>query len=74
MATTGLELKVKRVAADVKLNDLAARMGRSRATVWHYERQASVAEATVREYLDALATFGDVSTPGDPAAPTETAA
>lgn len=64
MPTTGLDLKLQRVGATVKQQDLAARMGRSRATLIRYEGLLKVPDEIVTLYLDSLATFRDVA--GDP--------
>jgi hypothetical protein len=63
MATSGLDLRLERVAARVKLKALAARMDRHRATVGRYEELAEVDEDVAREYRAALATFREVATP-----------
>ena len=60
MATTGIDLRVERTRAVVKQQDLAARMGRSRATVHRYEGLAIVPDEVAAEYRRALATFGNV--------------
>lgn len=52
--TTGVDLKVERVRAHVKAQDIAARMGVSRATVWVIERTAVVTPERARQYRDAL--------------------
>ena len=62
MSTTGLDLRLERVAARVKLQDLAGRMRRSRAPVHRYEGLAVVPADTAREYREALATFTDDAT------------
>ena len=62
MSTTGLDLRLERVAARVKLQDLAVRMRRSRATVHRYEGLAVVPAETANEYREALATFIDDAT------------
>jgi hypothetical protein len=61
MDTTGLDLRLERVAARVKLIDLAQRMGRHRATVARYEGLAVVDADIVYEYRQALATFRDIA-------------
>ena len=68
MATSGLDLRLERVAARVKLNALAARMERDRRTVGRYEGLAVVDTDVVTEYRAALATFRDVSTDHESAA------
>jgi transcriptional regulator with XRE-family HTH domain len=59
--TTGLELRLERTAARVKIVDLAQRMGKHRATVARYEGLAVVDEATADRYRRALATFRDIA-------------
>lgn len=59
MQTSGLELRLERVAARVKLIDLARRMGLHRATVARYEGLAVVDPETAYQYRAALATFRD---------------
>jgi hypothetical protein len=63
MATSGLDLRLERVAARVKLNALAIRMQRHRATVARYEELAVVDDAIAADYRTALATFREVATP-----------
>lgn len=57
MQTTGLELRLERTAARVKLIDLAKRMERSRATVARYEGLAVVDPDIAALYRVTLATF-----------------
>jgi transcriptional regulator with XRE-family HTH domain len=52
----------------VKQQDLAARMGRSRATVIRYEGLLRVPDDIQTLYLDALATFTEVAQPTTSAA------
>ena len=59
--TTGIELRLERVAARVKLIDLAKRMDVHRATVARYEGLAVVDADIAYEYRQALATFRDVA-------------
>ena len=61
MPTTGMDLKLQRVGAMVALKDLAARMERSRATIHRYEGLRVIPEDVARTYLEALATFQEVS-------------
>ena len=61
MATSGLDLRLERVAARVKLIDLAKAMTRSRATVARYEGLAIVPDDSAAEYRMALATFREVA-------------
>lgn len=62
MPTSGLDLRLERVAARVKLKDLAARMQRDRRTVARYEGLAVVDADVVAEYREGLATFNEVAT------------
>lgn len=62
MPTTGLDLKLKRVAKRVRVTDLATRMGVGHPRVSHIEGSALVTDDAARRYLDALATFDDVVT------------
>lgn len=62
MPTTGLDLKVKRVRANVKLLDLAERMNVSRQTLWGIERAGTVDPERVAQYLSALETCRNVKT------------
>jgi hypothetical protein len=62
MTTSGLDLRLERVAARVKLIDLAQAMGRHRATVARYEELAVVDAEIVAEYRSGLATFREVAT------------
>jgi hypothetical protein len=61
MATSGLDLRLERVAARVKLMDLAPVIGRDRRTVARYEGLAVVPEDVVQKYREALATFREVA-------------
>lgn len=56
MATTGLQLKVKRVAADVRLKDLAAQMGVTDSRVSRIEASRQVTPEAEARYLSALDT------------------
>lgn len=67
MATSGLDLRLERVAARVKLKALAERMERHRATVARYEELAVVDDEIASDYRAALATFRDVATQRDEA-------
>lgn len=62
MPTTGLELKLKRVAKRVRVTDLADRMGVGHPRVSHIEASAIVTDEARQKYLEALATFDDVAT------------
>lgn len=63
MPISGITLRLERVAAKVTIVDLAAQMGRHRATVANYENAASVSFEVAREYRAALATLTEVATP-----------
>jgi len=65
MPTTGLDLRLERVAARVKLIALAEAMKRDRRTVARYEGLAVVDPGVVNEYRESLATFGDIETTAD---------
>ena len=54
--TSGLELKLRRVAADVKSTELARAMGVSIARISHIERSRLVTDDAERRYVAALAT------------------
>ena len=62
MKTTGLELKLRRVAADVKSRDIAAVMGVHPSRITYIERSRVVADGTVERYVAALATCTTVTT------------
>lgn len=62
---TGIDLKVRRVAADVRLKDLAAVMGVSDSRVSRIEGSRQVTDDAAERYLRALATFGTVSAADD---------
>lgn len=68
MTTSGKDLKLERVAADVQANVLADRMKVSRSTLWHIEKAALVTDQQAADYRSALATFGDVATSSKDAA------
>ncbi len=53
---TGIELKVKRVAADIRLMDLAAAMGVSDSRVSRIEASRTVTAEAEARYLVALDT------------------
>ncbi len=57
--TTGMELRLERVAQRVSIKDLAARMGRSKPTVHRYEGQAIVDSRAAAEYRQALAAIAE---------------
>lgn len=62
MQTSGTDLKVERVRANVTIVDLAARMGLSRQALWGIERAAHVAPDRIAQYRQALLTFADLKT------------
>lgn len=55
--TTGMDLRLERTAARVKLGELAARMGRHPATLNRYEGRAVVPDDVAQEYRAALASL-----------------
>jgi len=64
MATSGLDLRLERVAARVKLKALADAMKRHRATVANYENAAVVSPEIATAYRAALATLTEVAEEG----------
>ena len=60
-ATTGLDLKLRRVRHRVRVIDLAAAMEVSHARISQIESLAVVTPQTTQRYLAALATLLDVS-------------
>lgn len=62
MQTTGTDLKVERVKANLTIQEVAARMGVSRQTVWGIERSAVVSPERAGQYRAALTTSGDITT------------
>lgn len=60
---TGLDLKLRRVAADVKGKDLAAVMGVSGAHLSRIENSRIVSTDTIERYISGLATFTTNTTP-----------
>ena len=55
MVTTGMELRLERTAARVRLGVLAARMGRHASTINRWEGAAVVPAERAAEYRAALA-------------------
>lgn len=55
--TSGKDLKLRRVEADVKTKDLAAAMGVPSSSVSRWENTRILREEVVEKYLAALATF-----------------
>ena len=64
MPTSGTDLKVKRVRARVKLNDLADAMGLSRQTLWVIENAGQVDPERVTQYLAAVETCRNIKAEG----------
>jgi hypothetical protein len=63
MASTGMDLKLKRIRRRVTTGDLAARAGwKARSRISQIEALAVVPEETEKRYLEALTTFPDVIT------------
>ncbi|MBX3031902.1 MAG: hypothetical protein KF809_17280 [Chloroflexi bacterium] len=60
--TTGLELRLERVALDVKVKDVAAAMGAPASSVSRLEKMRQVTEASAARYRDALARCAAVAT------------
>ena len=60
---TGKELQLRRVAMDVKLTDLAARIGVPHSSVSRWEHARNVTDRAAGRYLAALATFATNATP-----------
>jgi transcriptional regulator with XRE-family HTH domain len=60
--TTGMDLRLERTAARVRLQELAARMGRHPATLHRWELSAVVPATRAAEYRAALATFAEDAT------------
>ena len=61
MAMTGLDLKLRRVAARVTGRALAAEMGVGPSRITQIEREAYPTPETERRYLAALETLTDVT-------------
>lgn len=59
---TGLDLKVRRVAARVKAYELADAMGVSPSRVSALEREGFVTDQAAQRYLEALGTLQKVPT------------
>lgn len=62
---TGMDLKLQRVARQVKATDLAARMGVSRSYLSQLESRYAVQPDAASRYRDALATFPSLVRPSD---------
>ncbi len=54
METTGRQLRIERLQADVPIKALAARIGFSRQTVWTIERSPTVDPERAARYRRAL--------------------
>ena len=67
MLVTGMDLKLERVARQVKAMDLAARMGVSRSYLSQLEARYSVQPDMAERYREALATFPSLARPTEPA-------
>jgi predicted transcriptional regulator len=59
---TGLELKVRRVAAEVRSKEIAQEMGVDPSRITHIESSRKVTPETQERYLAALATCTTKST------------
>ena len=59
MHTTGMDLRLERTAARVRLGVLAARLGRHPATINRWEGAAFVSPDRAAEYRSALASLVD---------------
>jgi hypothetical protein len=57
MVTSGMDLRLERTAARVKLGVLAARMGKHPATINRWEGAAVVAPERAMQYRQALASL-----------------
>ena len=60
--TTGMDLKLQRIAANVKQKDVAAAAGWHPGTVNRLEKRAIVLPADVAKYTAALATLATKTT------------
>jgi transcriptional regulator with XRE-family HTH domain len=67
MPTTGLDLKLERTAARVRVKDLALAMGVTSGHVSNLEARAIVTDESATKYRAALATLPTVATPQQPA-------
>jgi hypothetical protein len=59
MPTSGIDLKVERVRANLTVVAVSAQMGLSRQAVWGIERAARVSPERVRQYREALLALRD---------------
>lgn len=62
---TGLDLKLRRVAADVRVKDLANAMGVTDSRISRIESSRTVTLDAASRYLMALATLGTVPAPAE---------
>ncbi len=62
LPTTGQELRLMRTAADVRQNELAARMGILSSTISRWETSRRVTRKAAQRYVTALATFATSQT------------
>lgn len=65
LPTTGKELALMRVAADVRQGELAARIGVLSSTVSRWETSRRVTAKAAQRYVTALATFATSERPAD---------
>ena len=63
-ALRGMDLELRRVAARVKVKDIADAMGITASRVSRIEDQPTVTDKLARRYLDALAACGTSGTSG----------
>ena len=63
-ALRGMDLELRRVAARIKVKDVAAQMGISPSRLSRIEDQPTVTDRLARRYLDALAACGTSGTSG----------
>lgn len=68
MTTTGKELRLARVAADLTITEVAARIGISRQSLWAIERMAVVDPNRAIQYRAALALGRNVTQTSEGAA------
>jgi predicted transcriptional regulator len=57
MPTSGLELRRKRLLAEITVTALAAQMGTSRTSLWVLERSAKVSAEHAARYREAVKTL-----------------
>ena len=61
---TGMELKLRRIAARVQQRDVAQKMGLTRATLHKYEGMELVPDARAQAYLQAVDELCGLRSPG----------